>query len=196
MRVIAGTARGRRLQPVPGDTTRPITDRAKEALFSILAGSVRGARVLDLFAGTGGVGIEALSRGAARCTFVEAAVPAARTIQANLAHTGLAAGARVERADVFAYLARPPAAPYDLVYIAPPQYRGLWRRALEAVDAEPRWLDDDGLVVVQIHPREAQDVPLQRLEPVDERHYGSVQLSFYAPAGPPAADRNAPPGDA
>ena len=75
MRVIAGLARGRKLHSVPGAGTRPITDRAKEALFSILASEIPGADVLDLFAGTGGVGIEALSRGASTCTFVDSRVP-------------------------------------------------------------------------------------------------------------------------
>src|SRR6185295_15055806 len=87
MRVIAGAARGRRLSAVPGDTTRPITDRAKEALFSILAPEIEDARVLDLFAGTGSVGIEALSRGAAACTFVELEKRAIDTIRGNLEHT-------------------------------------------------------------------------------------------------------------
>ncbi len=197
MRVIAGQARGRRLYAVPGEGTRPITDRAKEALFAILAPDVREARVLDLFAGTGGVGIEALSRGAASCDFVEWDAAALHTIRANLAHTGLEAGARVVRADVFGFLRRTPADSYDLVYIAPPQYRGLWRRTLEALDAAPEWLADMGLAVVQIHPREEEDVPLEHLALVDRRRYGSVLLLFHErlPVDAGASSRNSGPSD-
>ena len=111
MRVIAGSARGRKLLAVPGTGTRPITDRAKEALFGILAGRVRDARVLDLFAGTGSVGIEALSRGAAWCDFVELDGAAVRTIRANLERTGLAPMARVMRRDVFDLLGSSPGLP-------------------------------------------------------------------------------------
>jgi 16S rRNA (guanine(966)-N(2))-methyltransferase RsmD len=193
VRVIAGRARGRRLSAVPGAGTRPITDRAKEALFGILRHDVVGARVLDLFAGTGGVGIEALSRGAARCDFVERDPRALRTLRANLDHTGLAAGAGVHRADVFAFLRAAPAAPYDLVYVAPPQYHGLWRQTLDLLDARPGWVASDGMVVVQIHPREEEPLALSHLAAVDRRRYGSVLLLFLAradgprPGGSPAA---------
>jgi 16S rRNA (guanine966-N2)-methyltransferase len=180
MRVIAGQARGRRLQPVPGDGTRPITDRAKEALFAILQGDIPAARVLDLFAGTGSVGIEALSRGAAWCDFVDGAQAAVRTIDGNLAHTDLAQRARVIRRDVFALLAGRPDEAYDLVYVAPPQYRGLWSRTLAALDTRPDWLADDAIVVAQIHPREDVPVRLAHLCEFDRRRYGGVLLLFYA----------------
>jgi 16S rRNA (guanine(966)-N(2))-methyltransferase RsmD len=192
MRVIAGTARGRKLASVPGDTTRPITDRAKEALFSILHHDLPDARVLDLFAGTGGVGIEALSRGAAHCDFVEIAPAAVRTIRANLDHTGLSDGARVIRRDVFRLLEDPPSEPYDLVYVAPPQYQGWWLRTLSALDARPQWVSDYGLVVVQIHPKEEKDLSLQHFEEIDRRRYGSVLLRMFAPVddgGDPSASR-------
>lgn len=181
MRVIAGRAKGRRLLSVPGEGTRPITDRAKEALFSILGHEVARARVLDLFAGTGGVGIEALSRGAAHVTFVERAGKAVDTLRQNLKLTGLEEHARVERADVFRVLEHPPAEPYDLIFIAPPQYQGLWLKALEAVDARPTWLAPGGQVIVQIFPKEYVASPLQNLALIDERRYGSVLLLFYAP---------------
>ena len=179
MRVIAGRARGRRLSPVPGEGTRPITDRAKEALFAVLQADVPDARVLDLFAGTGSVGIEALSRGAAWCDFVDAAPAAVRTIQDNLVHTGLGAGGRVVRRDVFALLAEAPGEGYHLVYVAPPQYRGLWSRALQALDARPERVAEDGVVVVQIHPREDAALDLQHLAEFDRRRYGSTMLCFY-----------------
>ncbi len=179
MRVIAGLAKGRRLHSVPGEATRPITDRVKEALFDILGDLIAGCRFLDLFGGTGAVGIEALSRGAAHCTFVEKSWQAVRTIHENLGITGLSAKAEVVRGDSFAYLRRPGLEPFDLIYVAPPQYRGLWRKALEQVDARPELLMPGGLVIVQIHPREAEDVPLRHLALRDERRYGSTLLRFY-----------------
>ena len=104
MRVITGKAKGHSLKPVPGNITRPITDRAKCALFSIIGSCVIGSRFLDLFAGTGQVGIEAASRGAKEVVFVERARVAVRTINENLAHTRLEDGTHVVRADVFDFL--------------------------------------------------------------------------------------------
>ena len=104
MRVIAGSAKGRALRPPRAAGTRPITDRAKESLFNILTPRIGGQRFLDLFAGTGSVGIEALSRGAAHATFVERSGPALAGIRHNLDVTGLAARAEVAGRDVFGYL--------------------------------------------------------------------------------------------
>lgn len=118
MRVIAGSAKGRRLGRVP-DGTRPMLDRAKEGLFSSLGDRVLGAEVLDLFAGTGSLGIEALSRGAAHATFVEQGKEAAKVIRANLEHTGLADRSEVFQARVESFLKRP-ARPADLVFLDPP----------------------------------------------------------------------------
>jgi 16S rRNA (guanine(966)-N(2))-methyltransferase RsmD len=186
MRVIAGSAKGIPLQAVPGSGTRPITDRVKESLFNILGGWIVDARVLDLFAGTGGVGIEALSRGAAHATFVEKSARATGTIRDNLRRTHLRGKAGVVRADVFKFLAGE-AEPYDLVYVAPPQYEGLWRKTLEALEANPGWLYPRGLAVVQIFPKEFEPVPLRVLELTDERRYGSTLLCFYEAPPPEAA---------
>lgn len=179
MRVIAGAAKGRRLKSLPGPGTRPITDRVKTALFDILGASVVGARVLDLFAGTGSVGIEALSRGAAEAVFVEKDPRAIRVLRENLRETGLADRARVVRADVFAFLRSGPPEPFDLIYIAPPQYRGWWRRTLALLDERPGWLAAHGTVVVQIHPKEFEEVVLQHFAEADRRDYGSTWLVFY-----------------
>ncbi len=179
MRVIAGKAKGRKLKSVPGGGTRPITDRAKSALFNILGEDVIGCRFLDLFAGTGQVGIEALSRGASEAVFVERNAAALRTIRENLAHTGLAGQARVVRADVFEFLRREPE-PFDYVYIAPPQYQGLWAETLRLLDTRTGWLAEDGWAIAQIHPREYEDLPLQNLLLFDQRRYGGVMLCFFA----------------
>lgn len=182
MRVIAGAAKGRKLQMVPGDSTRPITDRAKEALFSILGDWIVDARVLDLFGGTGAVGIEALSRGAESAQFVDLDRRAVRTIHANLEHCDFTGQAQVERGDSFKFLKRYAGEAYDLIYVAPPQYKDMWRKALRQIDARPELLAQYGAVIVQIHPREDAPTDLQHLEEYDRRRYGSVLLIFYAAA--------------
>jgi len=183
MRVITGKAKGHSLKPVPGNITRPITDRAKCALFSILSNLVIGAHFLDLFAGTGQVGIEASSRGAEEVVFVEWAKVAVRTIEENLAHTRLEDGTHVVRADVFEFLLRDPS-PFDFIYVAPPQYEGLWTRTLQLLDKAPGWLADDGWVIVQIDPVEYDEQDLEHLALFDQRSYGGVMLLFYARSGP------------
>ncbi|HHY57956.1 MAG TPA: 16S rRNA (guanine(966)-N(2))-methyltransferase RsmD [Chloroflexi bacterium] len=182
MRVITGKAKGRKLMMVPGAGTRPITDRAKEALFSIMGNWIEETRVLDLFGGTGGVGIESLSRGAAWVDFVDLSHQAVETIRANLRHCGFERQASVTRLDSFVYLQRYHGIPYDLIYVAPPQYQGMWLKALTLIDGKPELLAKNGSVIVQIHPREETPVALSRLVEYDRRRYGSVLLIFYAAA--------------
>ncbi|MEZ4561056.1 MAG: 16S rRNA (guanine(966)-N(2))-methyltransferase RsmD [Caldilineaceae bacterium] len=196
VRVIAGLAKGRRLQSVPGDSTRPITDRAKEALFSIIGTWIIDTRVLDLFGGTGAVGIEALSRGAAFVQFLDLNRRAVQTIQANLRHCGFAKQGVVTQGDSFAFLERYQGEPFDLIYVAPPQYKELWRKALLAIDAKPELLAEYGAVIVQIHPREETPVDLAVLEEYDRRKYGSVQLIFYANRADLAEDDDGDADDA
>lgn len=179
IRVIAGKAKGRQLRLVPGEDTRPIMDRVKEALFSILMPVIPASVWLDLFAGTGSVGIEALSRGADRAVFVDRSRLAIKTIHENLAITGLADGAQVVRADAFGYLGRKPGEQFDVVYIAPPQYEGLWKTALLRLDACPGWLNPDATVVVQIDPKEQENLSLQTLAAYDQRIYGNTLLWFF-----------------
>jgi 16S rRNA (guanine(966)-N(2))-methyltransferase RsmD len=182
MRVIAGAAKGHPLAAVPGDSTRPITDRTKAALFSILTSAemVEGKRYLDLFGGTGAVGIEALSRYASEVVFCEKNRNALQTLRRNLDATGLAERARVVAGDAFAYLARPDLAPFDVIYIAPPQYKGMWLKALQLVDARPELIAPDGLVIVQIFPKEWSETTLAHLVETDRRQYGSTALHFLA----------------
>lgn len=186
MRVIGGTARGRTLKSLPGKVVRPITDRVKEALFNILSGEVEGARFLDLFGGTGAVGIEALSRGAAHATFVEISPRVYRVLKENLQLTGVADRAEAIRGDAFAFLRGKPAAPYDIVYIAPPQYRRMWRKAVELLDEKPEWVAEGGLVIVQIDPREKEPVHLQHFTLEQERRYGDTLLMFFRKKAPEA----------
>ncbi len=177
--VTSGTARGRRLQDVPGEGTRPVTDMVKQAVFNILAGDVPGSSWWDVFGGTGAIGIEALSRGAAFVRFVELNRSAYETIQKNLEITLLAERAEVRRGDAFAALASPPDRSFDYIYIAPPQYKELWSKSLHLLDANPGWLSQDGWAIAQIHPREFQDLELDHLEKIEERKYGSTLLVFY-----------------
>jgi 16S rRNA (guanine966-N2)-methyltransferase len=181
VRVIAGSAKGRTLAAAPGDSTRPITDRVKSALFSILssAGLIEGRRYLDLFGGTGAVGIEALSRGAAEVVFCERDRGALRTLQQNLTATGFAEHAQVVPGDAFTYLARPNVAAFDVIYVAPPQYQELWLRALHAVDARPELLCAGGLAIVQVFPKEWVEPDLAHLALLDRRQYGSTALFFF-----------------
>jgi 16S rRNA (guanine966-N2)-methyltransferase len=183
MRVISGTAKGRQLKLVPGEGTRPIMDRVKEALFNILGDNMRGATFLDLFAGTGSVGIEALSRGANRAVFVENARQAIATIQENLKTTKLTDQAQIIRADVLEYLQKPAPEAFEYIYIAPPQYKGLWKQALLLLDGKPEHLQPDGIVIVQIDPHEQEAVSLKTLIEFDERRYGNTLLRFFERPG-------------
>jgi 16S rRNA (guanine(966)-N(2))-methyltransferase RsmD len=178
-RVIAGSAKGIHLQPVPGDITRPITDRVKEALFNILTSDLPGASILDLFGGTGAVGIEALSRGARFVRFIDLHRSAISTIQTNLQKTHLADRAEVIQADAFSLLKQPADQPFEYIYIAPPQYKGLWLQAIQLLDNNPSWLTEDAWVIVQIDPVEYQPIQLRTLTEFEQRRYGSTLLLFY-----------------
>jgi len=179
LRVISGIAKGRKLKDVPGNITRPVTDMVKEALFNILAGDVQGSIWWDLFGGTGAVGIEALSRGAAFVRFSESNRLPFETIKANLETTGFISQAEIRRGDAFAMLSTTPNRAFDYIYIAPPQYKEMWSKALASLDANSGWLSDEIEVIVQIHPREYVNLTLNNLEEFELRKYGSTLLVFY-----------------
>lgn len=167
------------MQGVPGDITRPITDRVKEALFNILGPEVEDSSWLDLFAGTGSVGIEALSRGASFVRLNDLHRQAINVLQANLKHTRLETNAEVTHQDAFALLKKIPDHRFDYIYIAPPQYKGMWKKALQALDQNPGWLSDESWIIVQIDPVEYEPVELRCLTEFDKRKYGSTLLVFY-----------------
>jgi 16S rRNA (guanine966-N2)-methyltransferase len=183
LRVIGGKARGRRLYSVPGDSTRPITDKVKGALFNIIGADIQGAFFLDLFAGTGGVGIEALSRGAAFGLFTDLNRQPVETIRRNLQITGLETQAEILRIDALTLFERPPKIRFDYVYIAPPQYKELWQKALLSLDLHPEWVSEDAWVIVQIHPIEyvafITGDEIRNFQEFDQRNYGSTRLVFY-----------------
>ena len=175
MRIVAGVHRGRRLRAPAGTDTRPTADRVREALFSIL-GPVTGMDVLDLYAGSGALGIEALSRGAASATFVESARPALDAIRANLAAVG-AEEAEVVEADVLAWLGGAAARgrAFGLVFCDPP-YDAAPRVAEPLGDLLPGVAGPQGLIVTESAKRNplALNLPL-----VDERTYGNTRIAIH-----------------
>ncbi|MBE0690725.1 MAG: 16S rRNA (guanine(966)-N(2))-methyltransferase RsmD [Anaerolineae bacterium] len=179
IRVIAGSAKGRPLKLVPGDSTRPIMDRVKESLFNIIGRDIYDATFCDLFAGTGSVGIEALSRGARHAWFYDLDRKAIETIHTNLTLTRLAEKASVRRADAFALLKQPPPAQFSLIYVAPPQYKSMWSRILQTLDEAAAWTPEGTVVIAQIDPSEHENLTLKRLRFYDERKYGNTLLLFY-----------------
>jgi 16S rRNA (guanine966-N2)-methyltransferase len=179
-RVIAGVARGIRLD-APGDVARPLGDRVKQTLFAILERDLVGARVLDLFAGSGAAGIEALSRGAAHATFVERDRGAAAVIAANLGRTHLAGErARIIRTEALAWLSGPEGAsagPFDLVFLDPPYAEtDLLAAALSAVGAT---LAPGARVVAKHFWRDAPPGLAGLLASERERRFGETMLTFY-----------------
>lgn len=190
IRVIAGSAKGRRLKLVPGDSTRPIMDRAKESLFNIIGRDIYDTFFLDLFAGTGSVGIEALSRGAEHALFVDMDRAAIQTIQENLQIARLSDKATVQRMDALQLLKQQPRETYDFIYIAPPQFAGLWKDALLALEANPAWIPEGTAVIVQIAPRELEDVKLTYLQEYDRRKYGNTLLWFLESVDPNTDDED------
>jgi len=177
--VIGGRVKGFKLQSVPGSGTRPIMSMVKAALFNIVAPYVLDSSWLDLFAGTGSVGIEALSRGASMARFVENQNRAVKTIHANLEHTGLTEWGEVWHKNVFSVLSDLADRQFDFVYIAPPQFKDIWSRALLALDQNPSWLMDDSWVICQIDKVEYNDQPLDNLKLFRRESYGSTELIFY-----------------
>ncbi len=180
MRVIAGSARGRKLKSVDDLGVRPTTDRLKESLFSTLGPGIRGKRVLDLYAGSGGLGIEALSRGAEHATFVEADQAAAAMIDANLTSTGLGDRAQVVRhkAERFAGGSRfGNQAVFDVVLADPPYETGIPAEVLQTLATNGR-LAEDAMVVVEVSSRLVNQDPPVGYRLLDARKYGDSTLLY------------------
>ncbi|MGD0248021.1 MAG: 16S rRNA (guanine(966)-N(2))-methyltransferase RsmD [Candidatus Limnocylindrales bacterium] len=190
-RVVAGSARGTRLR-APGPGTRPLADRVKQTLFAILEPDLAGATVLDLFAGSGAGGIEALSRGAARVVFVERDAMAARVIAENLALTRLSDRGHVARADVIAYLKNraAPDGPFDIVLVDPPYAEtALMDAALRLLGAgEAHLLTPGSWVVAKHFWRTPPPAVVGLLASVRTRRFGETALMFYRPGGEALAD--------
>jgi 16S rRNA (guanine966-N2)-methyltransferase len=174
MRIIGGAWRGRSLAAPDGARTRPTSDRAREGLFSMLAsriGSFEGLRVADLFAGTGALGLEALSRGAAHCTFIESDRAAAAILRRNIDHVG--AGERAALLVQPVEYATPPPAPLDIALLDPPYGTGLAAMALSRI-ANPGWLVPGAFVSIETDGTRP-DLP-QGLSVEAERRFGKAHI--------------------
>jgi 16S rRNA (guanine(966)-N(2))-methyltransferase RsmD len=189
MRVIAGRLKGRRLKTPTWEGLRPTSDKLRETLFNIIAPRIAGARVLDGYAGTGAVGIEALSRGAASVAFVERDRRAVRLIEDNLAACGVAADYTIEAADTAAVLRRLAGPAFDIIWLDPPYDMDTLGDALEAAAGALR---PEGVVVLERATRREPDVPpaLRRTRDVVS---GDSTLTFFAPAGDAPLDEAQPP---
>lgn len=183
MRVITGTARGRRLRELEGLETRPTTGKVKEAVFSALQFEIEGRRVLDLFAGTGQMGIECLSRGASRAVFVDRRRDAVAVIRENLTLTGLGDQAEVIQGQSLDYLARCREA-FDVIFLDPPYRTGLLEEALERI-AAPGFdiLNPHGIIVAE-HPADmAPPVPPGPFALQRTYRYGRIGVTLFRRAG-------------
>lgn len=186
LRVVAGSAKGRSLK-VPSGEVRPTLDRVREALFSIIGPAIDGAQFLDLFAGSGANGIEALSRGAAGCTFVDASPGAIRCITENLERTGFSGAAHVIRAGLPEGLPNVLSGePFDFVFADPPYGLDAYEPTIRAV-AESHVLKSGGRLVVE-HPSKRQVVAyaVEPLRHLRTYRYGESALTFFEHGGEPA----------
>ena len=177
MRVITGTARGRKLRELPGMETRPTTDKVKESIFNIIQFDIEGRRVLDLFGGTGQLGIEALSRGAAHCTFVDLRREAAAVIRENLQVTRLAGQARVVQGDSLSFLASC-REKFDMILLDPPYASGLLEKAVKAA-AEIDILTENGIMVCESAAGQVLPALEAPYEKGREYRYGKIKITLY-----------------
>lgn len=175
MRVITGTARGRNLLTLPGEDVRPTTDRVKEAMFSIIQFEVEGSQVLDLFAGSGQLGIEALSRGAAYATFVDSARESIDCIKTNLQKTNLKPNSCVVQTDAFSFL-KTSSGSFDIALLDPPYSKGLLQRALPLVAER---MNPNGVIICEHPYGEEMPESAGEFEKFREYKYGKLGLTVY-----------------
>lgn len=177
MRIIAGDFKGRRLESPKDNSVRPTTDKAREALFSILANDIWGSRVLDLFGGTGGLGLEALSRGAAECVFADQSKESIRMIKNNIAHCGAGDRSRVMTGDFRRVLASQ-REPFDLIFLDPPYGSGMMDTCFSMI-RENELLKEEGFIVAEHRKEEQFPEEFHGYRLVKQRRYGIVMLSIY-----------------
>lgn len=177
MRVISGTARGRRLKELPGMDTRPTTDKVKEALFNIIQFEIEGRRVLDLFGGTGQLGIEALSRGAAHCTFVDSSRQAAAVIRDNLKTVGFSDLSAVQQGDALAFLAGCRQR-FDVILLDPPYQTDLLENCIQNITRFDI-LSEHGIMICESAAEKQMPEPDAPYEKGREYRYGKIKLTVY-----------------
>ena len=184
MRIISGTSKGKKLRPLRGQPIRPTSDRVKESIFNILGEWVDGKHVLDLFAGTGNLGIEALSRGATRTVFVERERSAVDLIRKNLSHCGFDDRSHIIRGEVeqaIRHLHRKGEV-FDLIFMDPPYRRGLVQKTLDLLQVRPLY-HEDSIVVIEHDRRETLAEPTGGWTLARKRQFGDTVVSFIAPTG-------------
>jgi 16S rRNA (guanine966-N2)-methyltransferase len=183
MRIIAGSLKGRAIHAPRGLTVRPTSDKVREALFDILQNQIVGASLLDLFAGVGAVGIEALSRGAGRATFVEKNRRHYQFLERNLREHHLLDRSSTYNMDALAFLARLPREPlhYDLVFLDPPYRSELLRKALPRIDSSDIIIPET-LIIVEHHHKQMIEEIVGDLRLLRRRRYGETALSFFTKA--------------
>ena len=175
MRIVSGSARGRKLITPSGMEIRPTTDKVKEALFSILQFDLPGTRVLDLFAGTGQLGLEAISRGAAHAVFTDSSKKALELVKKNIALTGFGPQSTVLQTDAFSFLAATGDS-FDIVLMDPPYEKGLCEKAAALL---PRVLRPGAIVVCETRPEEPLPETIGPLAVYKEYRYSGVRLTVY-----------------
>ncbi len=178
MRIIAGTAGGRRLKTLPGLNTRPTADRVKEAIFSVLGTRVLAARALDLFAGSGALALEALSRGADHAVVVEKSTRAAAVIRENAKLTGLTSKVSLLTRDGLIVLRELEGQVFDLIFLDPPYRQGLAQASLEIL-AEGNYLASNGVIIVETSREEEMPVELGTITLRKQNRYGDTVIWYY-----------------
>lgn len=182
MRIVGGKFRGHSIAPPHGSATRPTSDRVRESIFNILAHGlggfdIEGARVLDLFAGTGAMGLEAISRGARFCQFVDDAAEARGLIRKNADALGVIGLVKIWRRDATHLGPCAPQPGYDLVFADPPYGKGLGGKALASL-VEGQWLNPSAVIVLE-DSLKAEIAPVSGLQLIDTREYGDTAVRFY-----------------
>lgn len=178
MRIVAGKARGTKLHALEGLDTRPTTDKVKEAIFNMIGARLDELVVLDLFAGSGALGLEAVSRSAVRAVFVESSPEARRIIDTNIRLCHFESVCEIIGSDVVQYLSGKAKGTYDLIFMDPPYFSGLNEKSLELISAK-NLLDPDGLIICEHDASESMPVRIGNLTCVKVKQYGRVAVSFY-----------------
>ena len=181
MRIVGGKFRGRKLQPPSSDRIRPTTDRTRESLFNILAHKIEfdGARVIDLFAGTGALGLEAMSRGCSYVLFVEESAEGRGLLRTNIEALGLQGNSRIFKRDATLLGEAGTIESFDLVFLDPPYGKGLGEKAMAAL-REGRWLST-GAVVILEERSDALPNSVDGFEEIDRRSFGDTSILFLQP---------------
>ena len=184
MRIISGTSKGKKLRPLRGKAIRPTSDRVKESIFNILGEEVEGKHVLDLLAGTGNLGIEALSRGAARAVFVEKEKSAIDFIKRNLSHCGFDERVHIITGEVerAIRLLHRKEEVFDLIFMDPPYRRGLVQKTLDILQTQSTY-HEDSILVIEHDRREPLAESMEGWVLVRERPFGDTVVSFIVPSG-------------